>query len=181
MSIKVQAGEETFNSAAALELRHAKEAVMPTLFERAPYSHLLALDALHQRLDRMEGTDKRGLAPLSLDQTDFDFHPDAELHDDGAVTTIRVELPGVDADDVTIEATDDMIEVSGEKANESDVGDGDRYVSERSFGAFYRAFSLPYSIDTAKVEATFDKGVLTIRIPAPAETSSPSQKIAIKS
>jgi len=152
---------------------------MPNYFERAPFSHLLALDALHRQLD--EGAGKRGLAPLSLDQSGFDFHPDAELHDDGTVTTIRVELPGVDANDVTIEATDDIIEVSGEKRSESQVGDDDRYLSERAFGAFYRAFSLPYPIDASTVEATFDKGVLRIRIPTPADASGPSQKIAIKS
>lgn len=81
------------------------------------------------------------------------------MHDKGSATKIRLGLPGVDPNDVAIQAIDDTIEVSGEKRPESEAKIGDRYRSERTFGSFFRAFTMPSAIDPDKVEATFDKGV----------------------
>ncbi len=54
------------------------------------------------------------------------------------------------------------------------------YVRERSFGSFERSFEVPDSVDTAKIEATFRKGVLTLMLPKSAEAQKAEKKIAIK-
>ncbi|HVY50678.1 MAG TPA: Hsp20/alpha crystallin family protein [Devosia sp.] len=150
----------------------------------APVPRLAPFDSLRRQIDQVfaDFTKGVGFTPLSLDEADYEFRPDAELHDDGARTTIRVELPGVDVKDVSVQATNDVLEISGEKRSETKTKKGDRYRSERTFGSFYRAFQFPFAIDPGKVEASFDKGVLTVTLPTPAGgPAAAGKKIAIKS
>jgi HSP20 family protein len=82
---------------------------------------------------------------------------------------LRGDLPGMTEDDVDIEIKDNVLTVSGERKTESeDKGEGYHRV-ERSFGSFSRSLTLPSGIDPEKVEAGFEKGVLEVRIPKPAE------------
>ena len=82
---------------------------------------------------------------------------------------LRGDLPGMTEDDINIEIKDNVLTVSGErKAESEEKGEGYHRV-ERSFGGFSRSLSLPQGIDPEKVEAGFDKGVLEVRIPKPAE------------
>ena len=82
---------------------------------------------------------------------------------------LRGDLPGMTEDDLNIEIKDNVLTVSGErKAESEEKGEGYHRV-ERSFGGFSRSLTLPQGIDPEKVEAGFDKGVLEVRIPKPAE------------
>jgi HSP20 family protein len=82
---------------------------------------------------------------------------------------LRGDLPGMTEDDINIEIKDNVLTVSGErKAESEEKGEGYHRV-ERSFGGFSRSLTLPQGIDPEKVEAGFDKGVLEVRIPKPAE------------
>src|SRR6266545_3631565 len=75
-----------------------------------------------------------------------------------------------------------MLTVRGEKKTARDEQDKDKnwHVVERSYGSFSRAIPLPFDPDPAKVEAKFDKGVLHIHLPKPAEVAKKQQKIEIK-
>lgn len=145
-----------------------------------PTRKLIAMGGLRRHLDLSTSDLTTGtvLAPPSLDEAAF--HPNAELHDNGALATIRIELPGVDARDVEITVTGNTIEISGEKRSVAEIREGDHYGSERNFGKFYRAFALPFSIDASVTEAVFDKGVLAIRIPVSQERTLSARKIAIQ-
>jgi HSP20 family protein len=82
---------------------------------------------------------------------------------------LRGDLPGMTEDDIEIEIKDSLLTVSGErKAESEEKGEGYHRV-ERAFGSFSRSLTLPQGVDTDKVEANFDKGVLEVRIPKPAE------------
>jgi HSP20 family protein len=82
---------------------------------------------------------------------------------------LRGDLPGMGEDDVNIEIKDNVLTVSGErKAENEERGEGFHRV-ERAFGSFSRSLTLPQGIDPEHVEATFDKGVLEVRIPKPAQ------------
>jgi HSP20 family protein len=95
---------------------------------------------------------------------------------------LTAELPGVDERDVDVTLADRMLTIRGEKKVERDKKDKDKnwHVTERSYGSFSRTISLPYDPDPAKVEAKFDKGVLPIHLPTPAELAKKQQKIEIK-
>ena len=82
---------------------------------------------------------------------------------------LKADLPGLAEGDVSIEVEDDVLTVSGErKAEHEDKREG--YVRvERSYGAFRRSLTLPEGIDPEAVTASFDNGVLEVRIPKPEE------------
>jgi HSP20 family protein len=95
---------------------------------------------------------------------------------------VTAELPGVDEKDVEVTLADDVLTIRGEKKTEREEQDTDKnwHVVERSYGSFTRAIPLPFDPDATKVEAKFDKGVLRIRLPKPAEMTKKQQKIEIK-
>jgi len=85
---------------------------------------------------------------------------------------LRADLPGVKADDLEINATSDSISISGEVKDQAEVTEDGWLRQERRVGKFQRAFTLPIAIDPAKVEATFENGVLSLVLPK-AESTKP--------
>ena len=82
---------------------------------------------------------------------------------------LRADLPGLDKDDVNIEIKDGVLTVSGERQAEHEERKDGYHRVERAYGGFSRSLSLPQGIDAEQVQADFDKGVLEVRIPKPAE------------
>lgn len=94
---------------------------------------------------------------------------------------VTAELPGVEEKDVEVLLSNDMLTVRGEKKVERDEKDKNWHLIERSYGSFSRTIALPYEPDPAQVDAKFDKGVLRIRLPKPADVAKKERKIEIKS
>jgi len=94
---------------------------------------------------------------------------------------ISAELPGIDAKDIDVSVSGDMLVLKGEKRQEKEEKDKNYHFSERAYGSFHRAFELPASVDRNKVAADFSKGVLTITLPKTAEAQRPLKKIEVKS
>ncbi len=96
---------------------------------------------------------------------------------EGAVVT--AELPGVSPEDLDISVVGETLTVSGSRPAE-ELPEGARYHrQERGYGKFTRTFELPFPVESDKVEASFDKGVLYIALPR-AEADKP-RKISVKS
>jgi HSP20 family protein len=108
--------------------------------------------------------------------------PKIDIAESKDAIDVMAELPGVDEKDLDITLADGMLTVRGEKKTERDEQDKDKnwHVVERSYGSFSRTIPLPFDPDPAKVEAKFDKGVLRIHLPKPAEVAKKQQKIEIK-
>ena len=82
---------------------------------------------------------------------------------------LKADLPGLGDDDVTIEVQDGTLTISGERKSEHEKREKGWYRLERSFGRFSRSLTLPEGVDADKIQASFDKGVLEVRIPKPEE------------
>src|SRR4051795_3017102 len=91
---------------------------------------------------------------------------------------LRADLPGLGEDDVKLEVEDRALTLSGERKSETTDKTEGFYRLERATGAFSRSLTLPEGVDADAITATFDKGVLEIRIPKPEETKP--RKVAIK-
>jgi len=89
----------------------------------------------------------------------------AEVADDGEDVVVKLEAPGMNADDFDLEVVGDVLVIRGEKRVSWDNRVGDFYVSERAYGRFERAVQLPASVDEASAKARYDSGVLTVRLP----------------
>jgi HSP20 family protein len=97
---------------------------------------------------------RRWLPAMDLVETDDDF-------------VLRADLPGLSEDDVNIEVEDNVLTISGERKAEHEERKEGYYRVERASGSFARSLTLPEGIDPERVRASFDKGVLEVRIPKP--------------
>ena len=77
--------------------------------------------------------------------------------------------PGVSEEDVQIELEDSTLTISGERKSEHETKNEGFYRAERATGSFSRSLTLPKGVDPEAVTARFDRGVLEVRIPKPAE------------
>ncbi len=91
---------------------------------------------------------------------------------------IKAELPDMKKDDITLTVDNNVLTISGDKQSDSEMKDENCHRVERTFGHFSRSFSLPQTIDTAKVSAEYKNGVLTVKLPK-REEAKPKQ-IAVK-
>jgi HSP20 family protein len=82
---------------------------------------------------------------------------------------LRADLPGVDRDDVEIEVKDGVLTVSGERRAEHEEKREGFHRVERSFGRFSRSLELPQGVAADSVRASFERGVLEVRMPKPEE------------
>lgn len=107
------------------------------------------------------------------------FSPAVESHRDGDDAVLRLELPGVDvARDVEVEVRDHRLVVSGTRRDERSEETEGRRVSEFRYGSFRRSFRLGSGVSAEDVTASYDAGVLTLRI-AGAYAEPVGQRIAI--
>jgi HSP20 family protein len=126
--------------------------------------------SLHEAMDRLfnesvvpsQGADNGSIAlPVNIRE-----------EKDGYVITAA--LPGVRPEDVQIEATSNTITISGETSDKREVDEGEYVRRERQFGRFFRMLELPVEIDAEGAEASFENGVVTLRVPK-SEATKPRQ------
>jgi HSP20 family protein len=107
--------------------------------------------------------------------------PVVDVIDKETEVQVRAELPGMDEKDIDVRLSDDTLTIRGEKKEEREEREeGNYYVSERRYGSFQRSFRIPEGIDRDKVDASFQKGVLTITLPKTPEAQQKAKKIEVK-
>jgi HSP20 family protein len=108
----------------------------------------------------------------------FEHMPKVEVKENNKGYSVTVELPGLDEKDVKVQVEDDVLTISGEKKVEHT--DDKTHYSERSYGSFTRAFTLPADADRNGITAQFAKGVLTLDIAKTANPPAQVKQVAIK-
>ncbi len=102
-----------------------------------------------------------------------------DLIETGDHYVLRADLPGLSEKDVNIELDSDVLTISGQRnATRNDENGGYRRV-ERSYGSFSRSLTLPKGIDPEAVEASFEQGVLEVRIPKPEQVKPRKVTISV--
>ena len=94
------------------------------------------------------------------------FTPLVDVHETEEEYLVKVDLPGVKADDVSVEVNDNVLSISGSRAADET---GQAQLVERPYGSFVRTLTLPQGVDSDSIEAGYQDGVLELRIPKPAE------------
>ncbi len=106
--------------------------------------------------------------------------PTMDVTDSDKELVVTAELPGLDEKDFEVTLAGDVLTIRGEKKVENENRNGGSYYVERRFGSFSRSLRLPFEAGDENVDATYDKGVLTIRIPKPAEVQRAVRRIEVK-
>ena len=116
---------------------------------------------LRREIDRLfENTFGRGQAGQN------EWTPAVDIRETDQELTFAVELPGIKLQDVEVTAEDGVLTIRGERAEERKEGENGCYhLVERNYGSFRRRFQLPQGVDTEKIEADGERGMLQVRIP----------------
>ena len=93
---------------------------------------------------------------------------------------IRLDLPGVEAKEVEVVAEGNSLIIKGERKNEKEVDEKNYFYRETSTGRFERRVALPKGVDTSKIAARFEKGVLEISVPLPVHLAAKKVEIQIE-
>ena len=104
-------------------------------------------------------------SPWTPETTKTSWAPRVEVRETEKEIYIDAELPGIDKKDVKVEVRDNTLTLSGEHTQETEVKEGNYYRSERRYGSFERSFNLGDQIDTAKIDAAYKNGLLTLTLP----------------
>jgi len=105
--------------------------------------------------------------------------PTIDLTETKDKLVVKAELPGLEAKDVELTLTEDILTIRGEKKEEKKEKDEHRFFVERYYGSFERKIKLPTLVKTGEIDATFKKGILTISLPKSEEAKKKEIKIKV--
>ncbi|MBZ5569494.1 MAG: Hsp20/alpha crystallin family protein [Acidobacteriia bacterium] len=107
------------------------------------------------------------------------FVPPVDIYEDEHSITLKVEVPGIDQKDIDVRLENSTLTVRGERKFEKEEKEENFHRVERRYGSFYRAFTLPNTVDPDSVTADYDSGVLRIKLAKKAEAKPKQIKIGV--
>lgn len=97
--------------------------------------------------------------------------PPIEMFEKEDEFIVEVELPGMKREEIDISVVGDTLTIEGERKAETEVKEEDHYCCERCYGGFFRSITLPAAVDTTKIKASYNDGILEITPPKAPESS----------
>jgi HSP20 family protein len=113
--------------------------------------------------------------------TTSSFAPAVDVYEDEHKVSLKIEVPGIDEKDIDVRVENNTLTVHGERKIEKEEKEENYRRVERQYGSFTRTFTLPTTVDTENVSATYDKGVLKISLPKKAEAKPKQIKVHVGS
>ena len=138
-----------------------------------PFRDLRQMEDTMNRLWRGFG----GVPAYREGTEDWNVLIDVIQKDDDVV--VKASLPGVKSDDVDVSVEDNILTLRARRLSEAEGENATYLIQERPVGSFYRALRLPDTVDTDKIDCTYENGVLTITMPRAAEKKK--KQIRVKS
>jgi len=146
--------------------------------ELTPWKPFGEVGTLRKEMDRLWNRFFED-SPLSL-MMSSGWAPSADISETKDKLIVKAELPGLEPADINISLSGDLLTIKGEKKKESEEKDEHHYCLERYSGQFQRSFRLPVEVVPDKIEAKFDKGILTVTLPKTAKAHKKEIKIKVK-
>ncbi len=106
--------------------------------------------------------------------------PAVEMYDENSGFVVKAELPGVKKDNIDISVSGDTLTIKGEKKASKEVKEEDYYRCESQYGTFSRSITMPAAVDAKKIEATYQDGILEVRVPKVKEAVPTKVEIKVK-
>src|SRR5580693_7810562 len=133
--------------------------------------------------DRMNRLFRDSYGPEGREEalTTTSFAPPVDVYEDEHNVTLKIEVPGIDEKDIDVRVENNTLTVHGERKFENEEKEENYRRVERQYGSFTRTFTLPQTVDTENVSATYDKGVLKITLPKKAEAKPKQIKVNVGS
>jgi HSP20 family protein len=109
------------------------------------------------------------------------FAPAVDVYEDEHNVTLKFEVPGIEEKDIDVRIENNTLTVHGERKFEKEEKEENFRRVERQYGSFTRSFTVPNTVDTDSVSATYDKGVLKIKLAKKAEAKPKQIKVNVSS
>ncbi len=134
--------------------------------------------SLRREMDRLFEDFFRGweVAPWA----EGEWFPALDVAETNDQVIVRAEIPGMEPKDIEVTLSDDSLSVRGEKKEEKEEKKKNYHRRESHYGSFSRVIRLPALVDTAKAEASYDKGVLTVTAPKMEKEKTKRVEIKVK-
>jgi HSP20 family protein len=139
-----------------------------------PFREFSTLQDRMNRLFRESQGPEESLATSS-------FAPPVDVYEDEHNVTLKIEVPGIDEQDIDVRIENNVLTVHGERKFEKEEKEQNYRRVERQYGSFTRTFTLPTTVDAEKVSANYDKGILKIALPKKAEAKPKQIKVNVGS
>jgi HSP20 family protein len=141
------------------------------------------LSTMPDRLNRMYRVFREPYGPEGPEEalTTTNFAPPVDIYEDEHTITVKMEVPGIDEKDISVQIENNTLVVHGERKMEKEEKEENFRRIERQYGSFTRSFTIPNSLDTGQVSAHYDKGVLKIMLVKKAEAKPKQIKVNIGS
>ena len=107
------------------------------------------------------------------------FVPAVDIYEDAQKLVLKLEIPGIDEKDLDVRVEDSTLTVKGERKFEAEEKEKNFHRIERSYGSFFRAFSLPSTVETDHVQANYNAGVLKLELKKKPEAQPKQIKIEV--
>jgi len=136
---------------------------------------------LQDRMDRMNRLFRESYRPEGPEEalTSSSFAPPVDIYEDEHNITLKMEVPGIDEKDLDVRIENNTLAVRGERKFEKEEKEENFRRVERQYGSFTRSFTLPSSVETENIQASYDKGVLAIRLAKKAEAKPKQIKVKV--
>ncbi len=131
---------------------------------------------LQTRLNTLLEDASRGNDELT---TTGSFFPPVDIYEDGNRIVLKLEVPGMKQEDLKIQMENQTLTVRGERKFEHETNEKNYHRVERRYGSFARSFTLPNTVDSEKVQAQYDAGVLSIELGKRAEAKPKQIQVQI--
>ena len=109
------------------------------------------------------------------------FVPPVDIYEDELGLQLKLEVPGIDEKDLDVKVENNTLTISGERKFEKEEKEENFHRIERRYGSFSRSFTLPSTVNTEDVSASYDNGVLSVRLAKRAEAKPKQIKVSIGS
>jgi HSP20 family protein len=105
--------------------------------------------------------------------------PTVDVYEKDNTLVVKAELPGMKKEDIDVSLDQGDLVVRGERTAESEVKEDQYYRVERNYGSFYRRIPLPAEVSAEQISATYNDGVLEVRVRRPAQTQAEPRRIPL--
>jgi len=131
--------------------------------------------ALQNRVNSLFGNFAENESPL----TTASFIPAVDVYEDEKKVVLKLEVPGIEEKDLDIRVENHTLTVKGERKFEKEEKEENFHRIERRYGSFYRAFTLPQTVDTENVDAKYNAGVLKLELKKKPEAQPKQIKVNV--
>jgi len=131
--------------------------------------------ALQRRVNSLYRDMNEGDDPVAA----ASFTPAVDIYEDAQKVVLKLEIPGIDQKDLDVRVENHTLTVKGERKFEAEEKEQNFHRIERRYGSFFRAFTLPTTVDTESIAASYNAGVLKLELAKKAEAQPKQIQIKV--